>query len=337
MPCTKPISNKTNSEKKYSGHAISLLWFLFLSLVTVSLQAGENTSPTTSGALVVESVLGVVNQNLVTKTDLKDKITRKLYIMGVVPKNSLSFPKHGFLRELINEELLVQKAREEKFQAPPDVIDNNTDRFIEEVKRLFPNEKSYIDHAESRFGSLFDFKQKVRKWEQRDLLIRSFIGSRINISKEELREFIKERTEKNIPLVRYRLSQIFLKYPGDEQGNKKKEELAYNIVLKIQKGADFTEMASEFSEDEATRNRGGDLGFAEQGRFSETIENAVKKLDIGDVSMPVFTEKGIHILRLENKIMPRDLLYQKKYNEKRNALILELRENAHVKILEQNL
>ena len=75
-------------------------------------------------------------------------------------------------------------------------------------------------------------------------------------------------------------------------------ELVAEIQKKIDQGADFADLAKQYSDDFATANNGGDLGFTSGDAFPEAFETALAELEIGQVSQPVTTDAGTHLIKL---------------------------------------
>jgi peptidyl-prolyl cis-trans isomerase D len=70
---------------------------------------------------------------------------------------------------------------------------------------------------------------------------------------------------------------------------------------RLRAGEDFEALARELSQDEATRGEGGDLGSFPRGRMLAAFEEAAFALQPGAVSEPVETERGVHLIRLEER------------------------------------
>lgn len=97
------------------------------------------------------------------------------------------------------------------------------------------------------------------------------------------------------------LSHIMLKVPQNapEKVQKAQEKKAWNIYEKIQKGEDFASLARQYSEDPSTATNGGRLPWLSTGQIIPSFENAAFALtEIGEVSKPVRTEFGWHIIKL---------------------------------------
>lgn len=94
-------------------------------------------------------------------------------------------------------------------------------------------------------------------------------------------------------------SHILLEAGGqmsDEQAKAKLEELK----ARIDKGEDFATLAREFSQDPGSAGNGGDLGFAGKGVYDKAFEDALFSLQKGQVSAPVKSEFGWHLIRLDD-------------------------------------
>lgn len=81
---------------------------------------------------------------------------------------------------------------------------------------------------------------------------------------------------------------------SDEQAKARIEQ----IRQRLDKGEDFAALAKEFSQDPGSASNGGDLGFAGPGVYAPAFEEALYKLDDGQVSAPVRTEYGYHLIKL---------------------------------------
>lgn len=75
-------------------------------------------------------------------------------------------------------------------------------------------------------------------------------------------------------------------------------ELIAEVQSKIDAGVDFAQLAKDYSEDVASAENGGDLGFTSGDTFPESFEDAVATLEVGQVSAPVETESGMHFVKL---------------------------------------
>ncbi|MGC8837598.1 MAG: peptidylprolyl isomerase [Anaerolineae bacterium] len=79
------------------------------------------------------------------------------------------------------------------------------------------------------------------------------------------------------------------------------EEMARLVLNRLKAGDDFAAVAKEFSQDTSTKDQGGDLGWFPRGRMVPEFEEAAFSLPVGEVSEPVKTQYGYHIIKVEER------------------------------------
>ena len=122
------------------------------------------------------------------------------------------------------------------------------------------------------------------------------------ISDEELAELYATEA----PGVRLRARHILLRIPdgATEAERDSVMELAREIRRQAVEGADFSELARQYSADQGSAQQGGDLGWFERGRMVQPFEEAAFALDVGEVSEVVETPFGLHIIKLDDREVP---------------------------------
>ncbi|MEQ8262148.1 peptidylprolyl isomerase [Pseudohaliea sp.] len=120
-------------------------------------------------------------------------------------------------------------------------------------------------------------------------------------------------------------------------------ELAAELKARIQAGEEFGALAREYSEDIGTAAEGGDLGWSNPGQMVPAFENTMASTPIGEISDPVRTEFGWHIIEVldrREKDMTKEVqvaratefLHQRKYDEELDAWLRKIRDEAFVDI-----
>lgn len=87
-------------------------------------------------------------------------------------------------------------------------------------------------------------------------------------------------------------------------------ESANMMLQQLREGALFSELAERYSEDEQTRQSGGDVGLFPRGVMTSAFEDAAFQLDIGDISQVVRTERGYHIIQVTERNKPEHKPYE---------------------------
>lgn len=128
--------------------------------------------------------------------------------------------------------------------------------------------------------------------EERNLRAAATLNERLQeaITEEDLRAAYEERVAGEEPQTEWRASHILVET----------EEAAREAITEIEGGADFADVARARSTDPAGP-QGGDLGFFREGMMVEPFEAAVRELEPGEVSEPVQTQFGWHVIRLEEE------------------------------------
>ncbi len=121
-----------------------------------------------------------------------------------------------------------------------------------------------------------------------------------NLTDEEMQEYYEEEIVGDISV-----KHILIAYEEDDsltdEENEANEEAALEkaeeIIEKLQNGEDFDELAAEYSDDESTKDSGGDLGYFNKGDMVEEFEEAAYALEVDEYTTePVKTEYGYHII-----------------------------------------
>jgi len=124
-------------------------------------------------------------------------------------------------------------------------------------------------------------------------------------SKEKAEEMVKTNYDWDLENFKKRIITPFLLQSKvgaaiDEELNVEAKKKAEEILAKIKDGSKFEDMAKEFGED-GTRDKGGDLGWFSKGAMVPEFEDAVSKMEKGQVSGLVKTSFGYHLIKLEDK------------------------------------
>ena len=123
------------------------------------------------------------------------------------------------------------------------------------------------------------------------------------------------------------------------------EAKAKDIFEKIAHGEDFARMAKEFSKDTGSKEEGGDLGYFSRGQMVPQFEEAAFKLKPGEMSQPVQSQFGWHIIKLEDKRQrgapPFDSIKERIINSlvhrKAQEMTQTLRDNAKLEFIDPML
>ena len=184
--------------------------------------------------------------------------------------------------------------------------------FIRIYKKNNTNSINNIKSVDDYLQLFENFKLKVIEAENQKLdtnksFIKELEGYRKQLTKPYLTDkavdekLIKEAYQRK--QNRVRASHILVMV--DKNASPKDTILAYNKAKKIKKrllaGEDFAKLAKELSDDPSAKNNGGDLGYFSAFQMVYPFENAVYHLKLNQISDPVRTKYGYHIIKLTDK------------------------------------
>ncbi|MFM8551305.1 MAG: peptidylprolyl isomerase [Nitrospiraceae bacterium] len=168
------------------------------------------------------------------------------------------------------------------------------------------------------------------------------VRSVLLVSEIELQRYYMQHQSRFLLPDEYRSSQILL-VPRSNEDRAQVRARAQTAYAEIKQGAEFADMVLRYSDGpEATK--GGALGFVRQGELLPPIERALAALEVGQISEPVETPQGLHILRLDEKVPPgfrpfaevraeiQGLVYRQKNEDGFQNMIKELKNKAFIDV-----
>ncbi|TLX60067.1 peptidylprolyl isomerase [Stutzerimonas nosocomialis] len=117
----------------------------------------------------------------------------------------------------------------------------------------------------------------------------------VDVSDEELQELYHNQIAN---LAEQRRAAHILIEPGDGVSDEQAREKVEEIRKRVEAGEDFAALAKEFSQDPGSASEGGDLGYAGPGVYDQAFEDALYALDENQLSQPVRSEFGWHLIKL---------------------------------------
>lgn len=209
------------------------------------------------------------------------------------------------LEQLIDDQLVLAKADELGITVTEAEIDEALTAALGNMRRQFGSDEAFHAQLAKEGMTEEDLKRRYRD-EIRDQLkgrrtIEKEVNSKIDVTEDDIRRFYEEH-QAEIPALpeRLEIAQIIVRLkaggPARDAAFAKIEE----VQRKIAAGEDFEELAKEYS-DGPSAARGGDLGVFRPSDMEPAFATAVEALTPGQVSAPVETRIGVHIIRLDEK------------------------------------
>lgn len=232
------------------------------------------------------------------KATLRNDLAQGQKLQGVQLEQAVTEQSKFVLRDLIDQNLLVQQAKEMGLNADLEVV-KTMERMRQEYKfdSLEALEKAIVEQG----LSMDDYKQQIRTRYLTSQVLGREVYPRIIITNEEIRKYY-DANQKNFDRpAGVQLSEITIstenKAPEEIEAQKKK---AGDALAAVKKGDDFGETARKFSE-APTAQDGGVLGFFPKGQLAKPLEDAVANLEKGQTSDLLTLPYGFVILKVDDK------------------------------------
>jgi len=227
--------------------------------------------------------------------------------------------------------------------------DEEIDRYIEEIKLRNGMDGERFREALGAQGlTVTTYRARVKAEIEKSQLVNREIRQRVNVSPQEIERYYKAHLADYATSERVRVRDIFFSVGSgaDEAEIAHVRAKAEEVRQLARDGRDFASLARQFSEGPGAE-KGGEIGTFARGQMEQALEDAAFRLKPGEVSEPVQTVAGFHLLRAEEEIAAghksldevRDTIRDALYNEALEArfqqwLSRDLRERHHVEVLE---
>lgn len=241
---------------------------------------------------------------------------------------------------LIDEELLVQEARKLELTTDETELTRRVDELIQRLVKRLGGETQFAEFLKKSHLSLAALRSAMLDRERRQDMAAGVVAARIKLNSAEVDAFRRKREEAGEAAEEALVAHILIRCLPSERDlpiGKKQFEKALGAAKEAGKDkALFGKLAHDISEDPATRERGGVLGWVNPTSLSAALSSRLSTMEEGEVSEPVASDQGWHVLYLIERHSPRDLLFGERFTEERTKLLEALRTNAVVEIYPLN-
>ena len=192
------------------------------------------------------------------------------------------------LDSLISQKLVELEAKEQNITA----TDAEVQKELDEVAEYYGGLDVFEQSLKTYNLTLEDVKEDLAVQVKLEKLMKL----KINVTDNEIQEYFTANKELYDVEEQVKASHILVDT----------EEKAQEIRQKLEAGGDFAELAKTNSQDTTNKDQGGDLGTISRGQMVEEFEEAAFSLPVGEISQPVKTEYGYHIIKVTEKIPARE-------------------------------
>lgn len=297
-----------------------------------------------SEAVEIDRIAAIVNDEIITIYDIAQnyfEVTGKRLSHSLLNEDIGRNELENLLEPVIEQTLLKQEVKRKNIR----VTEKEIEAQIEQIKRVNNLGQGQLEDLLKGQGiSYEEYKNQIREEYAIAKLVEIEVRSGIDVSDDMIRSYYHRNRKKYAKKESVRLRHIFFASPTEEDETKKGRvrEKAFDVYHKLKGGEDFIRCANRYSDDKLTAADGGDLGFISKGDFIPEIENIIFNMKEGEISEPIRSARGFHIIKLEQKI-PADVkplddvkeeirqrVYENQYKKRLKRWVKDLKERANI-------
>ncbi|HET9334271.1 MAG TPA: peptidylprolyl isomerase [Gemmatimonadota bacterium] len=283
---------------------------LALSLIATAARAQDVSPP--AAALPTDRILAVVGDHLLLESEWRDQTQVLAGQLGVDPTSPdmRDLALEAFEQMVRDLVILVAAERDTSIQVDNERVVEEADEEVARIQSRFPSEQEFLRQlGESQWGTLAAYRADIMERKRRELLGQAYLDLHRSeiitraVSEAEVREFWEENREsfgRSPQTVRFEEIPVLLS-PSDDVREEARAE-AERILAELRAGTiDFATAARQHSDDPASSENGGDVGWFGRDRMVEPFERAGFESPTGELVGPVETLFGYHVMQVLDK------------------------------------
>jgi parvulin-like peptidyl-prolyl isomerase len=264
-------------------------------------------------AELVDRIVAIVNSEIILESDFQN-LKNKIHGSGMIDESlvdsdqeTLAKDRSAQLNYLINERLLDSEVKRLNLSV-------TMERVQMEIKEMGKRNNISADEVlaavKAQGMNVSDYQDFLKNRIERQNLLEQEIISKIRVTEEDaFSEYLRKNPNAKSAASEFKIAQILFRV---KKGTTPESVLAraQEVYNRLKRGEKFETLAEQNSED-PDFSAGGLLGTFRSGEFSKDIEEAIKKIDVGDVTSVVQTKQGFHIFKLLDQKSIKDPNFEK--------------------------
>jgi parvulin-like peptidyl-prolyl isomerase len=295
-----------------------------------------------SASLDFKDPVAVVDGDKISKAQLDEAFDKAVQMTGIKAADLTPDQKLEGYRQILDE--LITEKLVNKAAAGITVPQADVDAQIAKIKAQFPSEEDFSKQLTQVGQTPEQLSETIKKMLQQQRWLESQLAGKTEVTEDEAKKFYEEnKTEFSQPET-VKASHILFRVNKEdsEEVVDQKLKAAQGAEARAKKGEDFTALAKELSEEPGAKESGGDLGFFPKDRMVPEFAEVAFSEKVGEVSDPVRTQFGWHVIKVTDKkpagTLPYDevksqlltYLKAKKQEEAAQEVLKSLRDSAKI-------
>jgi peptidyl-prolyl cis-trans isomerase SurA len=258
--------------------------------------------PSTAHAEVLNRIVATVDDEPITLYEVRSFAKSPQRALFMPQEGAAGMSEHAILEVLIMNKLIGKEVETQGLKAKDEDVDSYIDRIKAQGKL---SDEQFKTALAGQGMTPEGYRKQVADEIERALLVNREIGSRVNVTPQDIERYHKEHRDEYSQAEQVRVRHIFLPLPPALTFEQSKEVMARmeDIRKRAVAGEDFGKLADEYSQGPGA-GQGGDLGYFKKGQMAKEIDEAAFALKPGEVSQPFQAGAGVHLIKVEEHTHP---------------------------------
>jgi len=298
--------------------------------------------------MIVDRVVATINDEIILNSELMMRVAPLAFELNKISdlkerRRRETKLTSQVLAEMINEELVSQAASSAKLE----VGAKEVEAAITDLKRQNKLDDEQLKEALRMQGySMSSYRKDVRSQIVRMRAVNTLVRPKVSITDDDVRAKYDANARRAAQVSEVHLQHILIatEPTADAAAKKAARDKAADIIGRARAGEDFAKLAETYSDDPATKNTGGDLGWIERGTIATEWEVIVFAMSKDETRGPVNGPRGLHVFHVSElkdskqeeyeavKEKLRNELYRAELDKQTRLWVDELRKKAHFEI-----
>ena len=285
---------------------------------TTSATPALQTQAASALAMPLDRVVAVVGDVIITQSNLQERMIQKRQDGVRLPDDSAGFRTFvlSVVSELVDEELLLQRAKDLKVEVPDADVNSTVDKQYKDIRKRFGSDAEFRSElAKAGYGTPEEYRKFLIDGVKRSETITRTIRklredgkiTQANITDAEVADAY-DRNKATMPkreaAVTWR--QIIITPKPSPAAREFARVKAESLLAELKTGGDFEKLAKRESQDPGSKDNGGDLGWNRRGKMVPAFDRWMFALAPGVLSPVVETPFGYHIIRVD-RVQPAEV------------------------------
>ncbi len=258
---------------------------------------------------LVDRVVAVVGDSVILMSQLQEQA-------AILEQQGQTFPtdpdqrRQAFselLNSLVDLQLVLQAAALDSTLTPDDaVVNQRVEQAVQQVQSQFGTTQALQQALDQDGLTLATYREELRRQIRTQQIQQLYMQRQLQqmpavaVTEAEMRELFESQKDQLQQRPEFlSLEQVILRPSPPDSSWAAAKRVADSLVVALRAGADFAATAEEMSDDPGSAANGGDLGWFRRGNFIQAFEDAAFRLSDGQISNPVRTDYGWHIIKVE--------------------------------------